>query len=64
MRSRGSHMDIDQIDPIDPINLVALVNVSRDIAVGRKRPTWAHQTLQEEEGHVAPHGTFQESKRP
>jgi hypothetical protein len=50
-----------KFDLVDPI---ALVNVSRDIAVGRKRPTWAHQTLQEAEGHAAPHGTFRESKRP
>jgi hypothetical protein len=46
---------IDQIDHVDP---VAPVDVPRDIAVGRKRPTWARQTLQEEEGHATPHGTF------
>jgi hypothetical protein len=54
-RSRGSHMEIDQIDPIDPI---ALVDVPRDIVVVWKRPTWARQTLQEVEGYVAPRGTF------
>ena len=40
------------------------VDVPRDIVVGQKRPTWARQTLQEVEGHAAPHGTFQERKRP
>jgi hypothetical protein len=46
------------VEPIDLIDLVAPVNVSRDIAVGRKIFSWARQTLQEEEGHVAPRGTF------
>jgi hypothetical protein len=48
-------------DPVDPI---APVDVPKDIAVGQKRPTWARQTLQEVEGHVAPRGTFRESERP
>jgi hypothetical protein len=46
---------IDQIGPVDP---VAPVNVPRDIAIGRKRLAWAHQTLQEAEGHATPRGTF------
>jgi hypothetical protein len=33
-RSRGSHMEIDQIDQIDPVELVAPIDVPRDIAVG------------------------------
>jgi hypothetical protein len=49
---------------IDPIDLVAPVDVPRDIAVGRKRPAWARQTLQEAEGHATPRGTFRERKRP
>jgi hypothetical protein len=48
-------------DPVDPI---APFDVPRDIAVGHKRPSWARQTLQEAEGHAAPRGTFQESKKP
>jgi hypothetical protein len=59
--SRGSHMEIDQIDPVDH---VAPFDVPIDIAVGRKRPTWALQTLQEAEGYVAPRGNFQVRKRP
>ena len=51
-------------EPIDLVDPVALVDIPRDIAVGRKRPAWARQTLQETEGHVAPRGTFRESKRP
>jgi hypothetical protein len=35
-KSRGSHMEIDPIDPVDP---VAPIDVPKDIAVGRKRPT-------------------------
>jgi hypothetical protein len=38
-------MEIDQIDPIDPINPVALVNVSRDTAVGEKILAWTRLTL-------------------
>jgi hypothetical protein len=55
---------IEPIDPIDPVDSVAPVDVPRDIAAGRKRLAWAHQTLQEAEGHAAPHGTFRERKRP
>jgi hypothetical protein len=32
----------ETIEPIDPIDHVAPVNVSRDIAVGRKILAWAH----------------------
>ena len=54
----------ETVKPIDPIDHVAPVNVSRDISVGQKILAWDHQTLQEAEGHVAPHGTFRERKRP
>jgi hypothetical protein len=54
----------DTIDPIDHVDLVASVNVPKDIAIGRKRPALARQTLQEVEGHATPHGTFQVTKRP
>jgi hypothetical protein len=36
---------IDPIDPIDLVDHVAPVDVPEDIAVSRKRPTWARQTL-------------------
>jgi hypothetical protein len=55
---------IELIGQIDPIDLVALVDVPKDIAAGRKRPTWTRQTLQEAEGHASPRGTFQERKIP
>jgi hypothetical protein len=55
---------VEPIDPIDLFDLVAPVDVPIDIAVGRKRPTWARQNLQEAEGHATPHGTFRERKRP
>ena len=48
----------ETIDPIDPIDPIAQVDVSRDIVVGWKILAWACQTLQEVEGHAAPHGTF------
>jgi hypothetical protein len=52
---------IDQIDRVDPI---AAVNIPRDIVVGRKRPAWSRQNLQEEEGHATPRSTFRESQIP
>jgi hypothetical protein len=54
---------VEHIDPIDLVDHVALVDVTRDIIVGRKRPIWACQTLQEVEGHASPRGTFRERKR-
>jgi hypothetical protein len=63
-RSRGSHMEINQIDPIDLVDLVAPIDVPRDIAVGRNRPTWARQTLQEAKGYATPRGTFRVRKIP
>jgi hypothetical protein len=52
------------IIPVDPVVPADSVDMPRDIAVGHKRPAWARQTLQEEEGHTAPQGTSRESKRP
>ena len=49
---------IGSIDPVEPDDAPI------DMAVSRKRPRWAQQTLQDAEGHEAPHGTFRESKRP
>jgi hypothetical protein len=57
----------ETVEPIDQIGLVdhvAPFNVPRDIAIGRKRPAWARQTLQEAKGHATPRGTFRVSKRP
>jgi hypothetical protein len=52
---------VETIDPIEPVHPI---DVPREIIVGRKRPAWARQTLQEAEGHATPRGTFKESKRP
>jgi hypothetical protein len=38
------------VEPVDPNNPV---DIPRDITVGRERFVWAHQTLQEEEGHAS-----------
>jgi hypothetical protein len=40
------------------------VDLPRDVAMTRKRPTWLCDTLQDVEGHASPRGTFRESKRP
>jgi hypothetical protein len=54
----------ETVEPIDSIDPIAPVDVSIDIAVGQKILAWACQILQEAEGHVAPHATFLERKRP
>ena len=56
---------MDVIEPIDPIDPVVLDPVSKDTAIlgQKRRSTWACQTLQDVEGHVAPR-PFRESKRP
>jgi hypothetical protein len=51
-------MEMDPIDPIDLIDPEAPVDVPGDIIIGWKRPTWAHQTLQEAEGYETSRGTF------
>jgi hypothetical protein len=58
---REPNEPVETIEPIDPIHPI---DVPRELTVGRKRPAWAHQTLQQAEGHAAPRGTFRESKRP
>lgn len=52
------------VDPVVPADPVAPSDIPRDITIGHKRPAWARQTLQEEEGHKAPQGTTRERKRP
>jgi hypothetical protein len=42
----------ETVEPVDLVDLVHLVDVPRDIAVGRQRPAWAHQTLQEAERYA------------
>ena len=51
-------------EPIDPIDPVEPVDAPTDMAVSRKRPRWAQETLQDDEGHKAPHEIHRESKRP
>jgi hypothetical protein len=55
---------IETVELVDPVDPVHLIDVLREIIVGRKRPAWARQTLQEAEGHATPCDTFRESKRP
>ena len=54
----------EQNEPINSIDPVEPVDAPTDMAVSRKRPRWAQQTLQDVEGHKAPHGIHQESKIP
>ena len=51
-------------EPINPIDPVMTIDILEDVSIGRKRRRWAQQTLQDVEGHEAPHGCFRESKRP
>ena len=56
----------DLVPPMDPVYSFVPDSVPRDIAeMGQKRkPQWVRQTLQDAEGHTAPHGALWESKRP
>ena len=51
-------------EPISPIDPIEPDDAPTDMVVSRKRPRWAQQTLQDAEGHEAPHGIHRESKRP
>jgi hypothetical protein len=46
------------------VELVEHEDLSRDVAVTRKRPSWIFDILQDAQRHSTPHGTFRESKRP
>ena len=58
---RESEERNESIDPIDPVELD---DAPTYMAVSRKRPRWAQQTLQDQEGYETPHGIHRESKRP
>ena len=51
-------------EPIGPIDPVGPDDAPTNMAVSQKSPRWAQQTLQDAEGHEAPRGIHQESKRP
>jgi hypothetical protein len=44
------------VEPTKPVDL------PRDVAVTRKRPTWLRDTLQDAERHATPRDTFRERK--
>ena len=48
-------MLIDSEGPMDPIDPPPSLG---------KRPSWLRDTLEDAEGHMAPRGTFRESKKP
>ena len=49
--------DVEEpMDPIDP--------PPHEPSSSKKRPSWLREILDDVEGHVAPQGTFRESKKP
>ena len=49
--------DVEEpMDPIDP--------PLQEPSYSRKRPSWLRGALDDAEGHIAPRGTFRESKKP
>ena len=49
--------DVEEaMDPIDP--------PLQEPYSSRERPSWIRGTLDDAEGHIAPRGTFRESKKP
>jgi hypothetical protein len=51
----------DQNDTVEPERPV---DPPKEATVTRKRPAWLWNTLQEDEGHATPKGSFRERKRP
>ena len=50
-------LDIDEpMDPIDP--------PAHEPSSSKRRPSWLRETLEDVERHIAPSGTFRESKNP
>ena len=54
------HIPEDQNETVEP---EISVDPPKEVAVTKKRPSWLRNTLQEDEGHEAPRGSFRESKR-
>eukprot|EP00253_Pinus_taeda_P016640 PITA_16640 len=50
---------LDAEEPMDPIDPPL-----QEPSSSRKRPSWLRGTLDDAEGHIAPRGTFRESKKP
>lgn len=50
-------LDVDS--PMDPLDLPPC-----HPSTSKNRPLWLKDTLQDVENHVAPRGTFRESKKP
>eukprot|EP00253_Pinus_taeda_P011710 PITA_11710 len=49
--------DVDEpMDPIDPL--------LHELSSSKRRPSWLRETLEDAERHIAPRGTFCESKKP
>eukprot|EP00253_Pinus_taeda_P035273 PITA_35273 len=49
--------DVDEpVDPIDPL--------PHEPSSSKRRPSWLRETLEDAERHIAPRGTFRESKKP
>jgi hypothetical protein len=44
----------------ESVETTKLVDLPRDVAMTRVRPSWLHDTLQDAKRHVAPSGTFKE----
>ena len=50
-------LDVDEpMDPIDP--------PPHEPSSSKRRPSWLRETLEDAERHIAPRGTFRESKTP
>ena len=50
-------LDVDEpMDPIDP--------PPHEPFSSKRRPSWLRETLEDAERHIAPRGTFRESKKP
>ena len=60
-REEHSYHVPDSVDPVEPTRPLERPVFAPPV---KRRPTWLHETLQQAEEHVAPLGTFKESRRP
>jgi len=52
------HEDHDELEP------QRLEDLPKGVTLGKRRPAWARELLQEAKKYAAPDGTFRESKKP
>ena len=61
-RNQGAKEDETMLDVDEPMNPIDLL--PHEPSSSKRRPSWLRETLEDAERHIAPRGTFRESKKP